>query len=402
MCAGAFPVAALAHPQRLPGKGRNTLSLAVVLVANAVMTVSQVNVASVYLPISVTFDEQIVGLGVLTSLFYVGYGIIEIPGGVVGSRLGPKRLALVGLAISVASITATGLAPSFDVLIALRFAAGLGLGLFFPCGVVLAVRNMGEGSSGLGAALVITSFAIGASLGVFGWSVLSADYGWRASLVINGAITLASALAFLFVVPADASDPGFRFTMEGFRRVIGNRKLQVVSLALFGSGISGSLYGSFIVYYLEETFDSQPSIAGLIGGLGYITLLFTAILGGRLFDRGGNPKVIIFGSTCALAFGTALIGVHSVYAALAGAVICGLSIGPISTVALVIARRTAPAPELETLVVSIGDNLSLAGVFVGALFFPLLVIALGYPYAWLIGGVVGVFLTVPVILIREL
>jgi predicted MFS family arabinose efflux permease len=393
---------ALLETHGTPGTGRNIPSLVTVLFANAVMTVCQVNIASVYLPISVTFDEQIVGLGILTSLFYVGYGIVEIPGGALGSRLGPRKLALLGLAVCVTSITATGLAPTFDSLIALRFVTGMGLGLFFPAAVVLAVRNLGEGSSGLGAALVVTSFSIGAAAGVFGWSVLSADYGWRLSLVANGAVTMLAALVFYLRIPADSRDPMFRFTREGFKGVVGNRKLQVVSLALFGSGLSGSLPGSFIVYYLEKTFDAQPGLAGLIGGVGYITLLVTAILGGRLFDRGGNPKAIIFGATAALTLGIGIIAFHSVYAAVVGSLICGLSIGPISTVALVIARRTAPSPELETMVVGIADNLSLAGVFVGSLFFPLLVVTLGYPYAWVIGGVAGLILTVPVLLIKEL
>jgi predicted MFS family arabinose efflux permease len=304
------------------------------------------------------------------------------------------------MGVSFVSVLASAFAPNFGALEVLRFVGGFGIGLFFPPIVVLAVRNIGVGSGGVGSALIVTSFAIGGAIGVFGWSVLSSEYGWRTSLLIQAVITLLSTLAFLVSVPDDVKSPGKWPTRANLGRAITNPTLMIVSLALFGSGITGSAV-SFLVYYIEVSFSVQPAVAGFISGIGYLTLLPTALLGGRLYDTGRSGPYIMLAATATMAIGTCLIAVHSLYAALVGAVIGGLGVGPIGTIALVIAKKTASSPEVETLAISIGDTFSLAGVFVGALVFPLLVLAGGYPVAWFVTGAVCFFLTIPVLRIKD-
>ncbi|MDA4123221.1 MAG: MFS transporter, partial [Thaumarchaeota archaeon] len=323
-------------------RGRNNLrALVTILCTYGVVTISQVNIASIYLPVSITFNEQIVGLGVLTSAFFIGYGVVELPGGVAGARFGAKTLANLGLFITLLSLIACAFAPSFEWLIALRFAVGVGFGLFFPSGLVLAIRQIAEASSGLAAGSTTAAFSIGGAAGVFGWSVLSAVYGWRASLLIQAAIVLAAVVAFVLWVPSDRSSSAPSLSSSAFRRALTNRKLLVVSALLFGSGATSILSGNFLVYYLEKSFGVQPGYAGFIAALSYAVVLVTALVGGRAFDKGGNPKLIVLISVLVLAFGTAIIAVHSVLLVLVGSLLCGLAIGPISVVAIVTARRTA-------------------------------------------------------------
>jgi predicted MFS family arabinose efflux permease len=381
---------------------RSLAPLAAILFANGVMTVAQVSISSIYLPISVTFDEQITGLGILTSLFFIGFGIIEVPGGALSARVGPKKVALAGIAIVSLGVLGTAYAPTFDALIVLRFMVGFGLGLFFPSMVVLTVWSMGRGSSGMGVALVTVASSVGAGLGVFGWSVLAALYGWRASLLLDAAISAAVALMVFFMVPADKASSGPKVSVAGLRRILASRRLVALSLALLGLGATGVLSGSFMVYYLEKAFDLQPGYAGLISGLGYISTIFTSLLVGKLYDRGTNAGFLIFGATAALGLGTAILAVHSLYAAIAGALICGLAGGPAGTGSIAAARKLAPSPEMEALTISIADNFSLLGVFVGALYFPFLVLGLGYPSAWVLGGIVCVVLTAPVLFFKDL
>ncbi|MDG6926358.1 MAG: MFS transporter [Nitrososphaerota archaeon] len=139
---------------------------------NALMAVIQTNIASLNLPISIEFNQTLYGLGLLSSGFFVAYGLLELPGGLLAFRTGAKKLLVIGgLVTSVAALVSAA-SPSFDVLIVLRFLAGAGLGLSFPPTVVLLIRNIRAGSTGLGASLVATSFSIGGGIGVFGWAVL--------------------------------------------------------------------------------------------------------------------------------------------------------------------------------------------------------------------------------------
>ncbi len=397
---GAAPVLMAAAATR--GGKNNLRALVTILCTYGVITISQVNIASIYLPVSITFNEQIVGLGVLTSAFFIGYGIVEIAGGVAGARFGAKTVANLGLLITILSLVACAFAPSFGALIALRFAVGIGFGLFFPSGLVLAIRQMAEASSGLAAGSTTAAFSIGGAAGVFGWSVLSAVYGWRASLLIQAAILFATAMAFVLWVPSDRSSSAPNLSSSAFRTALTNRKLLAVSVLLFGSGATSILSGNFLVYYLEKSFDVQPGYAGFIAALSYAVVLVTALVGGRVFDRGSDPKLIVLISILVLASGTAIIAVHSVLLALVGSLLCGLAIGPISVVAIVTARRSAASQELEPLVIGVADQFSLAGVFAGALVFPFLVVGLGYPPAWLIGASITLVLAVPYMLLKEI
>jgi predicted MFS family arabinose efflux permease len=377
-------------------------SIIALIFANGILTISQVSIASVYLPISISFNEEITGLGILSSIFFVGFGLAETPSGLLSSRIGPKKVLLLGATIIFLTVLLSAFSPTFEALVALRFMVGIGLGLTVPSTVVLTMRSVGRGSAGTGVGLVAMSSNVGAGLGIFGWSILSALYGWRASLVVDSLITGAVALLVFLLVPADVASSERSFSFKATRTLLANRKLQAVGLAMLGSGITGVLTGNFLVYYLEKVFDLQPGYAGSIAGAGYVAPIFTSIIIGRIYDRGLNAKLTIFGATVVLGLGTAIISIHSVYTGLAGVLICGVSSGPIGIVAFTAARRIAPSPNLEALSIGFVDSFALIGVFLGALSFPFLVLGLGYPVAWIVGGVVCIILTFPVLLLKDL
>jgi len=249
--------------------------------------------------------------------------------------------------------------------------------------------------------LLSVSSCIGSGLGIAGWSVLAQAFGWRASLFIDAAITALVAGAVLFMVPADEPFLGRAISLRGFRGMLADRDVQALSMCFFGTGVTGVLTGSFTVYYLEKVFDLQPGYAGSVSGIAYLGPIFTTVFAGRLYDRGTTGRRILFGSALALGLGTALLAVHSIYVVLFGVILCGLAGPPIGTIAFAAAKKLAPSPDLEAMTIGLVDTFALSGVFVGAFVFPFMVLGLGYPVAWMIGGVVGVLATAPVLL-REL
>jgi len=380
-------------------KGRNPIPLATVLVSNVILAVSQTNIASVFLPISETFHQTVYGLGILSSVFFVGYFVFEVPSNVYGVRLGPRGLATFGAAIAAAALFACALAPSFDLLVVFRLLVGAGYGIFFPSAIVLAMRNAGEGSAGFGIALMTAAFSIGGALGVASWSLLSSDFGWRVSLLFEGAITTAAAASLRLLTERETGS-GSQIS-SSFRRVLSNRKVLILGLCFFGSAVSATTTGSFIVYYLEEVFGLGPGIASLAAGVDYITLVFSGFLAGRMFDRGFNGKLLVFGSALALTIGTVVIGVHSVYAAYLGSVSVGLSVGFLSTIVFALSGRVSPVREDDNMALAVVDSFSLGGLLVGPLVFPPLVVAFGYPPAWAALSVFSVLFALPVLLSRE-
>ncbi|MGA2664521.1 MAG: MFS transporter [Nitrososphaerales archaeon] len=367
---------------------------------NVFVSIVQTSIASLNLPISLQFHQDLYGLGLLTSGFFVAYGLFELPGGLLAFRVGAKKLLVVGGLVSSVAALASAASPAFGVLIALRFLAGMGLGFAFPQIVVLLIRSLRPGSSGVGAALVLTSFAVGGGVGVFGWAVLGVALGWRDSVLVSGALCLASTLVVIRLLPADAPLAAPTGMASALRRAVSDRQVLTIGVAFLGAGGATAIVGNFMVYYLEQHLGVDPESAGLIGGLTYVLPLLTSPFFGRLYDRGWSEKKLLLSGVAFLAAGAAVAALDTVASAIVSVVGVGLATGIVFTVGFSAARDRSPAQELESFTVGLVDSFSLVGSFSSPLYFSVIVLDYGYPSAWLAASAVAVALAAPLVFLK--
>lgn len=374
--------------------------MACLAAANAVMAISQTNVASIYLHVSIDFHQSVYGLGLLTSVYFLGYGLFEIPGGILAAKVGPKALVISGGLLTSAALFACAIAPDFASLEVFRALAGVGYGLLFAPTLVLIIRGLGSGSVGIGSALATISFSLGGFAGVYGWSLLSDELGWRGSLLLESAITLLAISTVAILVPGEGYDPGFGVGVTQLRRALMDRRLLAVALSIFGGAATANLTGSFLVYYLEVSLGVQPDLAGLIGAVTYLTPALTGIAAGRLYDRGVSANSLLVAAAISVTAGTAVVAYPSVYAAIIGSAVAGLALGAGGTAAFSAARNLSISPEYESLNVSFVDGVSLAGLFVSPLYFAAIAANTSYSLAWIVGSTAAVLSAVPLLFIR--
>jgi len=380
---------------------RTHVPVVVALVAmNVFVSIIQTNIASLNLPISLEFHQNLYGLGLLSSGFFVAYGLFELPGGLLAFRVGAKKLLVIGGLITSAAALASAASLTFDVLIALRFFAGMGLGFCFPPIVVLLIRNLRAGSTGLGAALVSTSFSLGGGVGVFGWAILSLILGWRESILIGGALCLLSTLVVILLLPADAplTEP-IRMT-SALRAVVFNKQVLIIGIAFLGAGGATAIVANFMVYYLEQHLGLGAESAGFIGGLTYVLPLLSSPFFGRLYDRGRSEKRILLSGVALLGLGVGAAALDSVPSAIVSVLAVGLATGIFFTVGFSAARDRSPTQEMESFTVGFVDSFSLVGSFASPLYFSLIVLDYGYPSAWLVGSAVAMMLAIPLVFLK--
>jgi len=316
-------------------------------------------------------------------------------------RVGAKKLLVIGGLITSAAALASAASLTFDVLIALRFFAGMGLGFCFPPIVVLLIRNLRAGSTGLGAALVSTSFSLGGAVGVFGWAVLSLILGWRESVLIGGALCLFSTLVVIWLLPSDAPLTEPTRMMSALRRVVFNRNVLIIAIAFLGAGGATAIIGNFMVYYLEQHLGLGAESAGLIGGLTYVLPLLSSPFFGRLYDRGRSEKPILLSGIALLGVGVGTAALDSVPSAVVAVLAVGLATGIFFTVGFSAARDRSPTQEMESFTVGFVDCFSLVGSFASPLYFSVIVLDYGYPSAWLAGSAIVVVLAIPLLFLRR-
>ena len=185
----------------------NIAAVAALLFGNLVMTINQVNIASIFSFISSDFNSSIYGLGILTSAFFLAYGAFEVPGGIFAAKVGPRKIVIIGALANTVGVFGSGLAPQFGLLTAFRFMAGFGFAFAFPSILVLIVRYYKKGSEGFGVALMSVSTAVGSVAGLFGWAVLAELVGWRPSLLGAGVLDLTGVVAMVVLIPPDRIAP---------------------------------------------------------------------------------------------------------------------------------------------------------------------------------------------------
>jgi MFS family permease len=389
-------------------------SVGSLLFTNLTYALIQFNIASLFVYMLVDFpSEGISGLGELTSAFFLGIGLFEIPGSILSGKLGTRRVVLLGTILSGLAMLLSGFVEdSFSLIVFLRFLGGLGTGMGFPSLVVLLARSFRSGREGFAVGLVNVSYNAGGMVGLFGWALIGLLIGWRESLIASGgALLLAAALCFAFLPKALLDferDEQFEFNVREFRRVLFNRWIGVISLSLFGIGGSAALTWNFVVFYLEEKLGQSPGVAGLVGSFANLFSLLGALFVGRAYDARGKEaskrkemeKKLLTAGAITMTLGVSVTAIASIYAAIASTVLVGIATSLGWTVGLAAAKEACAKrnPKFESVAIALVDCVSLFGSFVSPIVFPLLVVSRGYPLAWLLGSSFALVFSIPLMI----
>lgn len=371
------------------------------IVARMVYAINWLNVGALFYIMSPDLNSGVSGLGTITSSFYLGVGLMQIPGGILAATWGPKRTVTVGVFVSSFAALATSIGTSIPEVAILRFVVGSGMALVFSPMVVLTTRFLGN-RSGLGAGLINSAFDFGGLLGLFAWILIAASTGWRPSLALSGGLGIFSGLMVLTFVPRDDKNDLFRFSRESLIGILRKKLLVILGLGALGSNLGSVLISSFMVFYLQSQLGESGAIAGIVASAIVVLPALTSIWGGRLYDRLKRPRRILLASGFGMVVALAICSVSSLFAASLGSSIGGIAVGPASTVAFAAARDLSGVEkEYESLTIGWVNCISLTGSVWPPLVFSYLAKLSGYPVAWLGGAGVSLVLLFPLLFLSE-
>ncbi|MGH8791129.1 MAG: DHA2 family efflux MFS transporter permease subunit [Stackebrandtia sp.] len=173
-----------------------------------------VTVLNVALPtLAVELEAGTSELQWIADSYVVVFAALLLPVGLLGDRLGRKRVLLIGLAAFAAASALAAYSSDVAVLVAARALMGVGAAIVIPVSIAV-VPSMFDGRERARAVAVLTSgLALGLPLGplVGGW--LLEHFWWGSVFLINiptAAVALA-ATAFLMPESRDAEAPRLRF-----------------------------------------------------------------------------------------------------------------------------------------------------------------------------------------------
>ncbi len=284
--------------------------------------------------------------GILVSAYAAGVVVGAPTIAALAARFSRKSLLLWLLVAFTVFTVASAVLPTFGLVVAARFLAGLPHGAYFGVASLVAASLMGPGSRGKGIAFVLGGLTIANVVGVPAITLLGQAEGWRVAYLAVAAIFALTFVSVLVVVPWQAGDPNatLRRELTLFRR-------GQVWLAL---GVGAVGFGGFFAVYtfvapIITTVSRMPpgyvALALVVAGAGMTAGNFT---GGHLADVRLVRGYVIFVSVLVVS----LVGLALTAQSFVGALVflfgVGASVGGLS-------------PILQTRLINVaGDSQTLA------------------------------------------
>jgi MFS family permease len=373
------------------------------LLARVVYTINWFNIASIFYLIASDFGTNIAILGIISASFLIGVGLFQVPAGIIAAKIGARKIAIYGIMIASSAALVTGLASDTAQIILLRFIVGIGMACFFGPSVILISRYLGKESEGLGIGLLNSSHALGGIVGLFGWAILAETLGWRGTVILSGGLGIATAiiLSIALVRHEDEIQKKFRIKTSHVLDTLFNKSLIILGLTLLGFQAGSSMILTFSVFYFEDHLKIGPVEAGLIGSLSLIVALISSPLFGRIYDKFGNAKKLLFISGILSAISMLGLTTNSLYVLATSVIMTGFFLSAGFVIVYAKAKEiNRSQPHYQTLAVSYVNGISLFGVFWVPVLFSFIVNGLGYEVAWLLGALVVILLVFPILKLK--
>jgi len=381
---------------------REKVAIVALVTARIVYATNWLNIGAIFKLMEGTLNVGIIGLGAVTSSFYLGLGLTQVPAGVLAARAGPKKVVVSGVLLYSFATLGVSASSQLPQVVLLRFLVGMGMALVFAPAVVLVARFFGGRRAGVGVGVFNSAYDAGGLLGLYVWIVIATVAGWQSSLLLSGVLGAVTGLLVLGLVPGDETSQEFRVRLPVLLRILKDGQLILLGVATLALTVGNVLISSFMVYYLNTSLGVPLTTAGLMAALIVVVPIATAIWGGRLYDRTRRPRLLILWSCGGMFAALLLAAVPIVAVAAAGTALGGVVSGIGFTIAFAWARDlNREEREYEGLAIAWVNGISLTGAFVPPAIFSLVEGAFGYPASWLTGAALCLAFTFPLVFLRE-
>ena len=234
----------------------------------------------------------------LTSLVFLVQAGFAIPGSMLVSRLGIKRVIAVGWVLASAPLLSF-LAESFPLLLALRVSYGLGFAVMFPALGPLLMQWFRPRELPLVNGVFIGVASLGIAISTFAVVPMSEAIGWRAALSVFGGVSLLGAVCWLVL---GREQRGFgeaesHISIAGAWRVLRSRNTLLLAV---GDAGAYALYAAALAWlptFYHEVHAMSLEKAGVLMGLlslsGVLSLVVASLLSLRVRRR--RPFLIVPG-----------------------------------------------------------------------------------------------------------
>ena len=232
---------------------------------------------------SASHEDAVAQTGWLITAYALGVVVGAPTIAALSARFPRKQLLLWLLVAFTLATVLSAVLPTFELVLAARFVAGLPHGAYFGIATLVAASLMGEGKRGRGVAFVLSGLTIANVIGVPLITLLGQQAGWRVAYLAVASIFALTFVAVAVSVPLQAGDKSatLKRELQAFARP--QVWLALLTGAIgFGGFFAVYSYVSPVVTQVTGQSESFVPIALVVIGLG---MTLGNLVGGRSADH---------------------------------------------------------------------------------------------------------------------
>lgn len=292
--------------------------------------------------------------GGIMSLFFLAYTLFQIPSGILGDKIGRKRVLVTGFSLYAIFIAAIYFVPSFTIFLILWMLTGAAQGCYYGPQYALSSEAIPKKWITLGSAIIGSGMSFGIAIGYYLSSVMISVFNtsWKIPFVMV-AIPIVIVTVLMIVFIKEKSNFSVESQTSGktnFSQLFKNHNLVLAYITIFCS-----IYGFFVIItwlpnYLEVERGMNKIEASQIASIVPWISIIGTLLCSYVSDKLGRRKPVIL-----FMMPLSLIAIFSIvycdsYAVLVAVLILYGFIGKISLnpVLIALVADNAPKASLST------------------------------------------------------
>jgi len=178
-----------------PTKFRWNLAILMFLIS-FIAYMDRVNLSVATPMIMAEFSLTKIDIGIMQTVFFVGYSIIQIPGGIMAEYFGHRRIVTLAIVWWSVFTALTAFGKSFTSLLIIRGLFGIGEGPLFPAFNNFVYKWFNKDEKAIGSSYMLGGAFIGPVFGPAITVALMMTWGWRSVFIIFGLAGLIFAIAW--------------------------------------------------------------------------------------------------------------------------------------------------------------------------------------------------------------
>ncbi len=347
--------------------------------------------------------------GFLTTSYWAGYAVFQIPGGLVADRYGPRRTLIAGTALTALLALTAAQSQNYEQLAIMQLLLGSASAFIWAPGMVLLLHWFEPHERATASGFFNMAFPAGATTSLVVSTFIVQSYGsWQAPFLVYAvALGLSAVIGYALIRNRQRRKYSTTFKTYHIRGTLAKREIWYDSFARFGSGFAYLGVASWATSFLVSTYQTTLAQAGAIGASMAAVGVFSYPIAGLISDRVFKRRALtIFIGVVGIGLLTIILGFNqtgSLSTTLAVLPMLGFCYGIYGAPSASIVSEFDLKAEGLGFATSFVNFMTQAGGALSPTIFGLILDISGtYDPAWFILGLVALIFSIgPMLLVRE-